>query len=113
MAYLFGAYVFGILYGYDFSGYKLLIAISVLSGSFYGLMYIISNLMTISRKIKIQNVLYLVITILGATYSYFTVYNLNSAIYSYLVIMFIAFAAFFITDIVISKRNALTVHNQV
>lgn len=91
VAMIFGSYVLEKLYGLSFEGYIMSFIILIVSGTFNGIIVILSNLLTIARKTKIQLYIYIMISILNMFLSYFLskAYSLYGIFFALVISIFI------------------------
>lgn len=97
LAYFIGTYILNLLYGFDFTEYKMMIVISVISGFFYVLSVLYSTALTIMRKIQIQLILYFITFVLAVilTYIFTDLLGVNGTFISYVLVMLFQFILFF------------------
>ena len=95
-AYFLGDPVLSLLYGISFDGYSFTFLVFIVAGTFNVLTVILSNLLTIYRKTKLQVFLYLSVLIFGITISIIATIHLgmNGAVFSYFMIMFFQYMLF-------------------
>lgn len=95
-AYFLGDPVLSLLYGISFDGYSITFLVFIVAGTFNVLTVILSNLLMIYRKTKLQVFLYLSVLIFGITISIIATIHLgmNGAVFSYFMIMFFQYMLF-------------------
>lgn len=97
-AYFFGEYVLSLLYNISFKGYKGIFVIFIITGLLNVCTFIISNLLTIMRRTKVQVLLYFIVLVFGILVSYFftKVASFDGAVFGYCVTMLIQFVIFLV-----------------
>lgn len=105
-AYLLGPEVLNILYGIDFSNYRLSILILIFAGTFNVLSFIISTALNIFRKIMIQTVAYISTLLISIVLFYFFTVNFTFKIIFiiYLLVMILQFILLYIYYLSVKKK---------
>jgi len=104
--YITGPWILKIIYNLDFSIYRILLVFIVIGGTLNALTVMITSVLTIFRKTKIQFCLYLItlfFAILCGWYL-FNLLNFHGIILSYLITMLFQFTIFLISYIKIFKK---------
>jgi len=106
--YLLGTNILGIIYGIDFSEYKIQLVIIIIGATIYTLTTILGTIFITMRKIKIQ----VIIAIICSFFSYFisnvmvNKYGLDGGVYSYLFTMLFRFICYIPLLINLRKEEA-------
>lgn len=111
---LFGAYIFGIpilslVYGINLTKYRIQLEIIILGAIFYSLSIILSAAMTTARYTFIQFIIYLLTSIVGFGVSNFliSIFKLDGAVLSYILIMLNQFILYILSYIYLNKTKKI------
>ncbi len=105
--YYIGPWFFKLIYGLNFNDYKIALVIAIGAGALNVFTTIISTMLTIMRKTKIQFILYSITLLLGVLLSYVLVKNIGfmGSYYSLISIMAIQLVLFVIAFIVLIRKE--------
>ena len=95
-AYILGIPVLNFVYGLNLSNYKMDFMIIMIGAIFYSISTVISTVLVAYRKIKIQSIIAIFLSIIAYILSRYLVnkYGLLGGIYEYTILMFIRFAVY-------------------
>ena len=107
-AWFFGIPVLKFVYGINLNNYKIDLIIILIGAMFYAISTIFSNVLISFRKTISQTVIYFIVSIISIAISFLLVktFNINGAVYSYLITMFMIFILFLILITVVIKKES-------